>query len=140
MKIRKIIYPSNEFYEFGKSTNSVDISNEDIENWINEGIQNIIKQLKNKIESPYYVQASGNTIVIIFYFDEGEVNGERNDYFEVIVAKNYKEGSFWIKDINDTGKNIEDMTIKELIQRSKNGENIFNVNGYDINIKERLDI
>ena len=114
IKIKKIEYPSEEFFKFGSSGYGKKISDETIEKWINEGIESVKNQLENNIESPYSFRASGDSIVIVFYSQdiEEDVFDDRN-YFSVIVAKNYEQGDFFISDV----RNIEsesDIRIRKL--------------------------
>lgn len=144
MEIKKVHYPfhknsdgENDWYKFGETEGAVKISNTQIENWVNECIISVKKQLENGIESPYQFHASGDTIVIAFYSQDvpEDVFADEN-YFNVIVAKNYEEGSFFIEDLKRND-------IKDLFNEINNNEQLkvgkFNIGNYEIEIKERCD-
>lgn len=99
MKLKKIYYPSDEFYSFA---DGFDVSNDILEEWINEGIENVKKQLENGVECPYSYHASGNAIVFVHFSQDVEDNVfDDCNYFEVVVAKGYEEGSFFIENIKE---------------------------------------
>ena len=106
MEIRKVKYPydknidgENDWYKFGQSEGAVKISDERIEKWVNDSINYVKEQLENGVKSPYSYTASGDTMVICFYSQDCEENVFDDDnYFVVIVAKNYEEGNFFISD------------------------------------------
>ena len=76
---------------------AVNIDNEQITEWINSCIESVKKQLENNVESPYAFRASGDTIVICFYSQDIDDNVfDDNNYFSVIVAKNYESADFFI--------------------------------------------
>ena len=110
MEIRKIKYPydmdregENGWYKFGQSDGAVKISDEKVEKWINDCIQSVKEQLENGIEHPYSFTASGDTMVICFFSQDCEDDVFDDDnYFVVIVAKNYEEGNFFIGDVKKT--------------------------------------
>lgn len=101
MIFRKIKYPSNneEFYSF---KNGVKIEDEQIEKWINEGIKSVKEQLEEGISAPYYYSGSGDTFVAVFFSQdiEEEVFADEN-YFIVIVARGYEEGTYFIEDLKE---------------------------------------
>lgn len=107
MEIRKVKYPydknidgENDWYKFGQSEGAVEINNERIEKWVNDSINCVKEQLENGVKSPYSYTASGDTIVICFYSQDCEEDVFDDDnYFVVIVAKNYEEGNFFIGDL-----------------------------------------
>lgn len=100
VKIKRVNYPSEDFYRFGQSEGAVRVPDDVIEEWINEGVNNVKTQLENGVESPYSYSASGDTMVMVFYSQDCEDDVFDDDnYFEVIIAKNYEEGSFFISDI-----------------------------------------
>lgn len=102
INIKKIGYPSDDFYKFGQSEGALIVPDDVIEEWINDGVNSVKRQLENGVESPYSYTASGNTMVMVFYSQDYEDDVfNDNNYFEVIVAKNYEEGSFFIGDIKD---------------------------------------
>lgn len=114
VKIKRINYPSEDFYKFGQSEGAVRVPDDVIEEWINEGINNVKAQLENGVESPYSYSASGDTMVMVFYSQDCEDDVFDDDnYFEVIVAKNYEEGSFFISDIKKDNE-YENKTIEML--------------------------
>ncbi len=117
MEIRKVKYPydknidgENDWYKFGQSEGAVKISDERIEKWVNDSINYVKEQLENGVKSPYSYTASGDTMVICFYSQDCEENVFDDDnYFVVIVAKNYEEGNFFISDL----KKKEEVEYKE---------------------------
>lgn len=117
MEIRKIKYPSEEFYKFGIAEGAVRVDDEQISEWINICIESVKAQLENKVESPYAFRASGDTIVICFYSQdiEEDVFNDSN-YFSVIVAKNYESADFFIGDIKKRNKEDEISFLKEQIK------------------------
>ena len=150
MEIRKIKYPyepdsehDNVWYKFGQSDGAVNINNNKIENWINECVQSVKQQLENGIESPYSFCASGDTIVICFFSQDVQDNVFDDDnYFSVIVAKNYEQGDFFINDIKITDSNkrnvnceIGDITLNDIIEAVENRETI-KLKGYEIDIRK----
>lgn len=112
MEIRKIKYPydadsegENEWYKFGSSDGAVNVEDERVEEWVNDCINSVKEQLENGIESPYAFTASGNTMVICFYSQDCQDDVFDDDnYFVVVVAKNYEEGNFFISDIKKKEK------------------------------------
>lgn len=147
MEFQRIKYPNEEFYRFGESENAVCVPNDVIEQWINEGIESVKQQLINGVESPYSMHASGDTIVIVFFSQDCEEDVfDDVNYFEVIVAKDYEEGSFFIENIKNqedgnfictnmtcpfkeicarsvlnTPSNLENVTLKRVFITSQNG-------------------
>lgn len=149
MEIRKIKYPyepdsehDNMWYKFGQSDGAVNVSNNRIENWINECVQSVKQQLENGIESPYSFCASGDTMVICFYSQDVQEVFDDNNYFSVIVAKNYEQGDFFISDLKIEGSNgesakceIGDITLNDIIEAVENRETI-KLKGYEIDIRK----
>ena len=149
MEIRKIKYPyepdseyDNVWYRFGQSDGAVSVDNNRIENWINECVQSVKQQLENGIESPYSFCASGDTIVICFYSQDAQEIFDENNYFSVIVAKNYEQGDFFISDLKvestseeNTKCEIGDITLNDIIEAVENKETI-KLKGYEINIRK----
>lgn len=150
MEIRKIKYPyepdsehDNVWYKFGQSDGAVSVDNNRIENWINECAQSVKRQLENGIESPYSFCASGDTIVICFYSqDMQEEIFDDDNYFSIIVAKNYEQGDFFISDLKIEGSNkknvnyeIGDITLNDIIEAVENKETI-KLKGYEIDIRK----
>lgn len=117
MEIKKIKYPSEEFYKFGINEFAVNIDDEQITEWINSCVESVKNQLENKVESPYAFRASGDTIVICFYSQDIEDNVFDDDnYFSVIVAKNYESADFFIGDIKKREKDEEINSLKNQIK------------------------
>lgn len=149
MEIRKIKYPyepdsehDNMWYKFGQSDGAVNINNNKIENWINECVQSVKQQLENGIESPYSFCASGDTMVICFYSQDAQEVFDDNNYFLVIVAKNYEQGDFFISDLKIEGSNgesakceIGDITLNDIIEAVEHRETI-KLKGYEIDIRK----
>ena len=149
MEIRKIKYPyepdsehDNMWYKFGQSDGAVNVSNNRIENWINECVQSVKRQLENGIESPYSFCASGDTMVICFYSQDAQEVFDDNNYFSIIVAKNYEQGDFFISDLKIEGSNgesakceIGDITLNDIIEAVENRETI-KLKGYEIDIRK----
>ncbi len=149
MEIRKIKYPyepdsehDNVWYKFGQSDGAVSVNNNRIENWINECVQSVKRQLENGIESPYSFCASGDTMVICFYSQDAQEVFDDNNYFSIIVAKNYEQGDFFISDLKIEGSNgentkckIGDITLNDIIEAVENKETI-KLKGYEINIRK----
>lgn len=149
MEIRKIKYPyepdsehDNMWYKFGQSDGAVNIDNNKIENWINECVQSVKQQLENGIESPYSFCASGNTIVICFYSQDAQDVFDDNNYFSIVVAKNYEQGDFFINDLkieSSNGENtkceIGDITLNDIIEAVESKETI-KLKGYEIDIRK----
>lgn len=149
MEIRKIRYPyepdseyDNMWYKFGQLDGTVNIDNNKIENWINECVQSVKQQLENGIESPYSFCASGDTIVICFYSQDAQEIFDENNYFSVIVAKNYEQGDFFISDLKIESTNgektkceIGDITLNDIIEAVESKETI-KLKGYEINIRK----
>lgn len=149
MEIRKIKYPyepdsehDNMWYKFGQSDGAVNINNNKIENWINECVQSVKQQLENGIESPYSFCASGDTMVICFYSQDAQEVFDDNNYFSIIVAKNYEQGDFFISDLKIEGSNgestkceIGDITLNDIIEAVENKETI-KFKGYEIDIRK----
>ena len=149
MEIRKIKYPyepdsehNNMWYKFGQSDGAVNVSNNRIENWINECVQSVKRQLENGIESPYSFCASGDTMVICFYSQDAQEVFDDNNYFSVIVSKNYEQGDFFISDLKIEGSNgesakceIGDITLNDIIEAVENRETI-KLKGYEIDIRK----
>lgn len=149
MEIRKIKYPyepdsehDNMWYKFGQSDGAVNINNNKIENWINECVQSVKQQLENGIESPYSFCASGDTMVICFYSQDAQEVFDDNNYFSIIVAKNYEQGDFFISDLKIEDSNgestkceIGDITLNDIIEAVENKETI-KLKGYEINIRK----
>ena len=117
MEIKKIKYPSDDFYKFGISDYAVDIDDERIEEWVNECVESVKEQLENEVESPYAFRASGNTMVICFFSQdiEDDVFNDGN-YFSVIVAKNYESADLFIADIKKSEKDKEIALLKKQIE------------------------
>ena len=138
MEIRKIKYPyepdsehDNVWYKFGQSDGAVSVDNNRIENWINECVQSVKQQLENGIESPYSFCASGDTMVICFYSQDAQEVFDDNNYFSIIVAKNYEQGDFFISDLKIEGSNgentkceIGDITLNDINKAVENRETI----------------
>ena len=120
MEIKKIKYPSDDFYKFGTSDYAVDIDDEQIEEWVNECVESVKEQLENEVESPYAFRASGNTMVICFFSQdiEDDVFNDSN-YFSVIVAKNYESADLFIEDIKKGEKDKEIALLKKQIEKLK---------------------
>ena len=149
MEIRKIKYPyepdsehDNMWYKFGQSDGAVNINNNKIENWINECVQSVKQQLENGIESPYSFGASGDTMVICFYSQDAQEVFDDNNYFSIIVAKNYEQGDFFISDLKIEDSNgesakceIGDITLNDIIEAVENRETI-KLKGYEIDIRK----
>lgn len=149
MEIRKIKYPyepdsehDNMWYKFGQSDGAVNINNNKIENWINECVQSVKQQLENGIESPYSFCASGDTMVICFYSQDAQEVFDDNNYFSIIIAKNYEQGDFFISDLKIEGSNgestkceIGDITLNDIIEAVENRETI-KLKGYEIDIRK----
>ena len=149
MEIRKIKYPyepdsehDNMWYKFGQSDGAVNVSNNRIENWINECVQSVKRQLENGIESPYSFCASGDTMVICFYSQDAQEVFDDNNYFSIIVARNYEQGDFFISDLKIEGSNgesakceIGDITLNDIIEAVENRETI-KLKGYEIDIRK----
>lgn len=149
MEIRKIRYPyepdsehNNMWYKFGQLDGTVNIDNNKVENWINECVQSVKQQLENGIESPYSFCASGDTIVICFYSQDAQEIFDENNYFSVIVAKNYEQGDFFISDLKIESTNgektkceIGDITLNDIIEAVESKETI-KLKGYEINIRK----
>ena len=149
MEIRKIKYPyepdsehDNVWYKFGQSDGAVNINNNKIENWINECVQSVKQQLENGIESPYSFCASGDTMVICFYSQDAQEVFDDNNYFSIIVARNYEQGDFFISDLKIEGSNgestkceIGDITLNDIIEAVENRETI-KLKGYEIDIRK----
>lgn len=150
MEIRKVKYPyemdseqNNMWYKFGQSDGAVKIDDEQIDEWVNDCIQRVKIQLESGIESPYSFCASGDTIVICFYSQDVQDNVFDDDnYFSVIVAKNYEQRDFFISDLKDEGSNeknvsceIGDITLNDIIEAVENKETI-KLKGYEIDIRK----
>ena len=149
MEIRKIKYPyepdsehDNMWYKFGQSDGAVNINNNKIENWINECVQSVKQQLENGIESPYSFCASGDTMVICFYSQDAQEVFDDNNYFSIIIARNYEQGDFFISDLKIEGSNgentkceIGDITLNDIIEAVENRETI-KLKGYEIDIRK----
>ena len=149
MEIRKIKYPyepdsehDNMWYKFGQLDGTVNVDNNRIENWINECVQSVKQQLENGIESPYSFCASGDTMVICFYSQDAQEVFDDNNYFSIIVAKNYEQGAFFISDLIIEGSNgentkceIGDITLNDIIEAVENRETI-KLKGYEIDIRK----
>lgn len=150
MEIRKVKYPyemdseqNNMWYKFGQSDGAVKIGDEQIEEWVNDCIKSVKTQLENGIESPYSFCASGDTIVICFFSQDVQDNVFDDDnYFSVIVAKNYEQGDFFISDLKDEGSNeknvsceIGDITLNDIIEAVESREKI-RLKGYEIDIRK----
>lgn len=102
INIKKIEYPSSEFYKFGVSDGALRVPDDVIEDWINQGVDSVKAQLENGEESPFTFYASGDSMVIVFYSQDCKDNMfDDNNYFIVIVARNYEEGDFFISDVKD---------------------------------------
>lgn len=102
MEIKRIKYPSEDFYKFGSGEDAVSILDDEIEDWVNQTVNQVKSQLENGVESPYAYVASGNTLVFCFYNQEKDNVFDDDNSFEVIVAKNYEEASLFVSDIKDT--------------------------------------
>ena len=149
MEIRKIKYPyepdsehDNMWYKFGQLDGTVNVDNNKIENWINECVQSVKRQLENGIESPYSFCASGDTMVICFYSQDAQEVFDDNNYFSIIVARNYEQGDFFISDLKIEGSNgentkceIGDITLNDIIEAVENRETI-KLKGYEIDIRK----
>lgn len=116
MELKKIKYPSKNFYKFGVREGAVKVDDEEITKWINICIESVKEQLENKVESPYAFRASGDTIVICFYSQDIEDNiFDDSNYFSVIVAKNYESADFFISEIKEN-KDEEISSLKKQIK------------------------
>lgn len=121
MEFKRVNYPSEDFFHFG---DGVKVPDDVIENWVNEGIESVKKQLEEGVDSPYSLRATGDSIVIVFFSQDCEEDMyDGSNYFEVIVAKNYEEASFFIEDIRTDKVNETVCTnlicpFKEMCQRS----------------------
>lgn len=133
MFYKRIKYPSEDFYSF---KNGKEINNNEIEEWINEGICRVKEQLEQNVESPYYFCASGNTIVFVFFSQDVEDNVfDENNYFNIIVAKGYEEYTPTIKElsnIKNTFSNIKGLQIDknkqyECNMKTKNGKKYYEI-------------
>lgn len=117
MEIKKIKYPSDDFYKFGISDYAVDIDDEQIEEWVNECVESVKEQLENEVESPYAFRASGNTMVICFFSQDIEEDVfDDSNYFSVVVAKNYESADLFIEDIKKDKKDKEIALLKKQIE------------------------
>lgn len=117
MEIKKIKYPSDDFYKFGMSDYAVDIDDEQIEEWVNECVESVKEQLENEVESPYAFRASGNTMVICFFSQDIEEDVfDDSNYFSVVVAKNYESADLFIEDIKKDKKDKEIALLKKQIE------------------------
>lgn len=117
MEIKKIKYPSDDFYKFGTSDYAVDIDDEQIEEWVNECVESVKEQLENEVESPYAFRASGNTMVICFFSQDIEEDVfDDSNYFSVVVAKNYESADLFIEDIKKDKKDKEIALLKKQIE------------------------
>jgi hypothetical protein len=75
-------------YGFYNFHNGVDISDDEINNWIKK----CIDQLENDKEESYASIASGNTMVIVKrYYDYNYEEDENRYNYEIIVTKGYWE-------------------------------------------------
>lgn len=84
----------NAFYHFGQSENCVKIPDEEIQEWIKEGIKKLEEEKEN-LEDWVWYTGSGDTFVTIFRYD-----GSKE--YEINVSKNY-----WSTDVDfDTIKKI----------------------------------
>ena len=149
MEIRKIKYPyepdsehDNMWYKFGQLDGTVNVDNNRIEKWINECVQSVKRQLENGIESPYSFCASGDIMVICFYSQDTQEVFDDNNYFSIIVARNYEQGDFFISDLKIEGSNgentkceIGDITLNDIIEAVENRETI-KLKGYEIDIRK----
>lgn len=150
MEIRKIKYPyepdsehNNVWYKFGQSDGAVKVDNKQIEEWINNCVKDVKKALENGEQSPYSFVASGDTFVVCFYSQDMQDNVfDDNNYFSIIVAKNYEQGDFFISDLKIEGSNgentkceIGDITLNDIIEAVENKETI-KLKGYEINIRK----
>ena len=149
MEIRKIKYPyepdsehDNMWYKFGQLDGTVNVDNNRIENWINECVQSVKRQLENGIESPYSFCASGDTMVICFYSQDAQEVFDDNNYFSIIIARNYEQGDFFISDLKIEDSNgestkceIGDITLNDIIEAVENREKI-RLKGYEIDIRK----
>ena len=130
------------WYKFGQSDGAVSVDNNRIENWLNECVQSVKQHLENGIESPYSFCASGDTMVICFYSQDAQEVFDDNNYFSIIVAKNYEQGDFFISDLKIEGSNgentkceIGDITLNDIIEAVENRETI-KLKGYEIDIRK----
>lgn len=133
MEIKRIKYPSLEsFYKFGINEGAVTIEDEEIEDWINEVVDNVKKDLENGERNPYSFVASGNTMVFCFYSQdcESEVFADEN-YFTVIIAKQYEEGTFTIEDLK------KEKTINDIIKNISGETSVFDLGDYEISIRKK---
>lgn len=85
-KCSPIEYPK-AFYHFGQKENSGRISDEEIKQWIKQGIR-WLEQNKNNLEEWIWYTGSGDTKVVIYRYDGDEA-------YTIDVCKNY-----WTTDIN----------------------------------------
>lgn len=144
MEIKKIKYPSEEFYQFGKSEGAVTIGDYEIEKWVNKCVNDVKQQLENGIESPYSYVASGDTMVIVFYSQDCQDDVfDDSNFFEVIVAKNYEEGEFFIQDVKKEHKSqldeeIYNLTLEEILDTMiYDEEENFDIDNFSISIKPK---
>lgn len=141
MEIKRIKYGEGRnddfWYKFGVNDGAVHIDDNTIENWVNQVINNVKSQLEEGVESPYSFVSSGDTIVFGFFSqdDQEDVFSDDN-YFVVIVAKNYEEGSFFISDIKKENTSLNDRTLEELLKNLGDYEK-FITKDYEIEIKRR---
>lgn len=133
MEIGRIKYPSKDnFYQFGVNEGAVTIEDDEIERWINETVNTVKTELENGESYPYAFIASGNTIVFCFYSQDNEedVFADEN-YFNIIVAKNYEEGMFTIEDLK------KEKTINDIIKDMDGENSTFDLDGYEISIRKK---
>lgn len=99
MELRRIKYPSEDFFSF---KNGVNIGDKTIEEWVNKCVETVKEGLKQGDDSPYAFTASGNTIVFVTYSQdvEDDVFADEN-YFNIIVAKGYEEGMLTIGELKE---------------------------------------
>ena len=81
-------------------------------------------------------------MVICFYSQDAQEVFDDNNYFSIIVAKNYEQGDFFISDLKIEGSNgestkceIGDITLNDIIEAVENRETI-KLKGYEIDIRK----
>lgn len=83
--MKKIIYPEN-YYDF---SGGVDCSNEEINQWIKEGIEDMKAEIRNGVIKPSFNISTGNTMVWgnIYFQRDGKYT------IEVCISKHYKRNT-----------------------------------------------
>lgn len=92
MEIRRINYPSNDFYKFGEKNGAIKVPDDVIEEWVNECVKRVKEDIDNNLDPSFSYTASGDTIVFAYTcLDSKEIS--------VIVAKGYEEASFFVDEL-----------------------------------------